>query len=167
MANMIPISTVTVGSGNSASIDFTSIPADYTDLCVKFSGNGSISNSVLRIQFNSSTSGYTARLLRGSGTAANSYTQADFGTNGIYGTYFSGSGAIPTNQEFYIPSYLSSNYKSVSVDAVEEGNNTTFYMMLTAGLWSSTSAITSISLSGDSGNLLQYSTATLYGIRKY
>ena len=31
------ISSVTVGAGGASSIDFTSIPATYTDLLVKFS----------------------------------------------------------------------------------------------------------------------------------
>ena len=36
MANTyVAIATVTVGSGGAASIDFTSIPATYTDLVVK------------------------------------------------------------------------------------------------------------------------------------
>ena len=31
------IASVTVGSGGAASIDFTSIPSTYTDLCIKTS----------------------------------------------------------------------------------------------------------------------------------
>ena len=31
------IASVTVGSGGASSIDFTSIPSTYTDLCVKLS----------------------------------------------------------------------------------------------------------------------------------
>jgi hypothetical protein len=160
----IKIASSTVGAGGVSSITFSSIPSTYTDLVVKFSGNGSIINTALYMQFNGSSSSYTGRYLRGSGSAANSYTQVDFPSS-VYGTYLSGSNTIPTNQEFYIPNYASSNFKSVSVDAVEERNGTTAYAMLTAGLWSNTAAITSITLSPDSGTILQYSTATLYGIK--
>jgi len=158
------IASSTVGSGGVSSITFSSIPNTYTDLIVKFCGNGSVVNTALYMQFNGSSSSYTGRYLRGNGSAANSYTQVDF-PNSVYGTYLSGSNASQTNQEFYIPNYASSNFKSVSVDAVEERNGTTAYAMLTAGLWSNTAAITSITLAPDSGVLLEHATATLYGIK--
>jgi len=69
------------------------------------------------------------------------------------------------NGEYYIPNYTSSNYKSVSADAVSENNNTTAYARLTAGLWSNTAAITSIRLTPDTGTAwVTNSTATLYGV---
>jgi hypothetical protein len=37
MATMTALSTVTVGAGGAATIDFTSIPQTYTDLIVKIS----------------------------------------------------------------------------------------------------------------------------------
>jgi len=65
--------------------------------------------------------------------------------------------------EIYIPNYTSSNYKSLSVDFVGENNATTSYQYFTAGLFSNTSAITSLVIDG-TDNFVQYSTATLYGI---
>ena len=45
-------------------------------------------------------------------------------------------------------------------------NNATFgNQSLVAGLWANTAAITSISVGGYSGNLAQYSSASLYGIK--
>jgi hypothetical protein len=47
----------------------------------------------------------------------------------------------------------------------DENNSTTAWALgLMAGLWSSTSAITSIELYAPSQTFLQYSTAYLYGI---
>jgi hypothetical protein len=60
------------------------------------------------------------------------------------------------------PNYTSSNFKSFSADGANEDNTTSIYMGLTAGLWSQTAAITSLTLSG--ANFAQYSTFTLYGI---
>jgi hypothetical protein len=51
----------------------------------------------------------------------------------------------------------------VSVDFVGENNTGLSYQVLTAGLFSSTAAITSISLDG-TDNFVAYSTAYLYGI---
>jgi hypothetical protein len=69
------------------------------------------------------------------------------------------------NGSIYIPNYAGSNNKSVSTDVVVENNATESSQYLLAGLWSDTSAITTIRLySRNSHNFLQYSTAYLYGI---
>ena len=47
------ISSVTVGSGGASSIDFTSIPATYTDLCLVWSGRSAGSDVDTKITFNS------------------------------------------------------------------------------------------------------------------
>jgi hypothetical protein len=68
----------------------------------------------------------------------------------------------------YIPNYTSSNYKSFSTDSVCESNAASVYAQgFWSGLWSDTSAITSISiaeLAGASTNIAEHSTAYLYGI---
>jgi hypothetical protein len=165
MANMIPISTVTVGSGGAASIDFIGIPQTYTDLVIKVSSRaaaGGADNYL--ITFNGLTTGYTFRELGGNGTAASS-SNASLRLIGLV------NGSTMTaltfsNTDIYIPNYTSSNYKSFSADAVTENNLTLSYAQLWANLWSNTAPITSITLT--SGNpFAQYSTATLYGIRKY
>jgi len=67
--------------------------------------------------------------------------------------------------EMYIPNYAGSNSKSFSADSVQETNASLAYSYLMAGLWSNSSAITSIALTPFTGNFAQYSTATLYGIK--
>jgi hypothetical protein len=70
--------------------------------------------------------------------------------------------------EIYITNYAGSSNKCLSSDSVNENNATTAYSVLTAWLWSNTSAITSLSITSDGAgnNFAQYSTATLYGIKK-
>lgn len=160
------IATVTVGSGGASSIDFTSIPATYTDLVVKISARTNWSNSVnadgINIQPNSSTSSRTNKRLYGSGSAAGS----DSNTNPIAATNASCTASTFGNAEFYIPNYAGSNNKSLSADGVSETNATTTYAGLAAFLWSNTSAITSLKLVPENGTSFdQYSTATLYGIK--
>jgi hypothetical protein len=67
--------------------------------------------------------------------------------------------------EIYFPNYASATNKSFSIDSVTENNATLANQFLTAGLWSNTAAITSITLLAASGNLAYYSTASLYGIK--
>jgi hypothetical protein len=164
MANMIPISTVTAGS-SVASISFTGIPQTYTDLLVKLSLRSDRTADVdsINMTFNGSSTGITWRTLMGDGSTATSGTAQRFWVNST--TYTTNTFG---NAEVYIPNYTSANYKSTSIDAVTENNATGAYVEILTQLWSNTAAITSITFAPQFGsNWLQYSTATLYGIRKY
>jgi hypothetical protein len=163
MANTFTkIASVTVGSGGASTMAFSSIPATYTDLQLLITSQ-TTSNNYIKININSDTgSNYTYKVIRGSGSAAGSFNQADWtGTAYVFG--YSDSGW--SSHSVYIPNYASSNYKSISSDSVQEANTTTAYSWLGAGLWSNTSAITAISIASQTLNFAQYSTATLYGIK--
>lgn len=165
MANMIPISTVTVGSGGAATIAFNNIPQTYTDLLIKISGrtDRTVDVDSINITFNGSSSSMTWRTLMGDGSSATSGTAQRVWVNST--TYTSNTFG---NAEIYIPNYTSANNKSTSIDVVTENNATGAYVELLTQLWSNTSPISSIGLSPQFGtNWLQYSSATLYGIRKY
>ena len=166
MANTFElIASSTVGSGGVASVTLSSIPATYTDLLLRASVRGSSAsvNQSYQITFNgSSTTGLTMRRLYGSGASAASDT--GISTEGVGAT---ATASTFSNDDFYIPNYASANYKSFSVDNVGENNAATAYAFLDAGLWSNTAAITSIVLTatGTGGDLKQYSTFYLYGIK--
>lgn len=168
------IASVTVGSGGAASIDFTSIAADWDDLLIKLSprnGSGNTSDMALRFNGNSGNN-YSQRHIYGDGAAAFSGNDTNqnllsragvaAGTNATASTF--------SNVEIYIPNYAGSTNKSLSIDSVSENNGTTAYQHLIAGLWSQTAAITSVTLYVNGSNLAhnfaEYSIATLYGIKK-
>jgi hypothetical protein len=162
------ISSVTVGSGGAANIDFTSIPSTYTDLCIKLSSRcaAGTTNETGTLRFNSdSGSNYSARRLQGTGSVAQSASFTS--TTSIYSFYpnlTSSTSDTFSNAEIYIPNYAGSTQKSISSDSVSENNATAADAFLTAGLWTGTVAITSISMGLFSGSFAQYSTAYLYGI---
>jgi hypothetical protein len=157
------ISSVTVGSGGAADITFSSIPATYTDLVIKcsFRGVGTGSPNIF-LDINGASTNRTMKWLQGNGSVATSYnfTTADIATANTTTQTANTFG----NSEVYLPNYASANYKSFSVDSVQESNTGTVYVDLMAGLWSVTSAITSLKLYINGQNLGQYSTAYLYGI---
>ena len=169
MATYIKIASNTVGSGGAASVTFSSIPSTYTDLVVKMSTRSSSGGSVAAntyIKFNGSSASYSERLLYGDGTTPNSASQATTQFNWA-GQTTAGTATASTfnNSEVYIPNYTSANYKSISADSVTENNATAASIYIDAGLWSNTSAITSIAFTEQYGaNFAQYSTFTLYGI---
>ena len=163
------LASTTVGAGGTSAITFSNIPQNYTDLVVKTSirTNASATNQAHWIRFNAdSRANYSARLLEGSGSAAASYNNPGY-TYIYLGEAVGNTATANTfgSTEAYIPNYSSSSQKSVSVDAVSENNATAAYADLVAGIWSNITAINSITILPTSGTILQYSTATLYGIR--
>lgn len=167
MATYTLISSVTVGSGGAASIDFTSIPATYTDLVLKLSTRSTSTDparaSVLyTMKFNNTSTTYTGRTLRGNGTIASSFS------GGFYGYTAASNFTASTfdNTDIYIPNYAGSNQKSFSIDNSDEQNVATYdsILALIAGLWDGTSAINRITFTLGYGNFAQYSSIYLYGI---
>ena len=166
------ISSVTVGSGGAANIEFTSIPSSYTDLVLKVSARNTTAisyASVLYLKFNnSSTSIYDQRTLRTNYSTASSTADTGKSTFELIGGSNRDTSTASTfsNFEMYIPNYTSANNKSISSDGAVESNDTTLNTVaggFTAGLFNNTSAVSSIQITTD-GNFLQYSTAYLYGI---
>lgn len=161
------ISSVTVGSGGAADITFSSIPGTFTDLMLTVSPvyTGTGGQTTLWIsQINGSSSGFSNRWLRGSGTAVFSSTDA---SGGIYLNQvgFANSNTF-ANMGIYIPNYTASVGKSIYVDTVQEANQTEAYLAFTGGYWNNTAAITSITLDPDGSNTFaQNTTAYLYGIK--
>jgi hypothetical protein len=165
MANTFnKISTVTVGAGGAASISFTSIPSTYTDLCIKISArttNVYFRDSV-SIRPNGATTNKNLLFLIGQGSTLSAGPASDIvveiqGNDGVTANTFG-------NAEVYIADYASSHNKTFLIEAVTENSNASSNSLtLTAGLWSSSAAITSLTFI--SASFMEYSTATLYGIK--
>jgi hypothetical protein len=159
------IASVTVSTAT-ANIDFTSIPATYTDLLLKVSlrsDRGGSNEAYTNVTFNSATTNQTVRRLEGSGSTAYTSSEANNWSFIIEGAHNTANSF--TSTDIYIPNYAGSTYKSFSVDSGEETNATTAYIAMTSGLWSSSAAITAVKLSIAAGSFVQYSTATLFGIK--
>jgi hypothetical protein len=167
-ANYVLLERITVGAAGASSVTFNNIPqTGYTDLKVVLSTRSTYGSSVydqVLMKFNNSSSTFSWKTLQGAGSG----TPSSFGnTNNAINDGQGGGATANTfgSYEVYIPNYLSSNYKSYSVDSVTETNATTIYAELTAGLWSTGSAISRIDFSQGSGsNFAQYSTFSLYAL---
>ena len=167
------IETVTVGSGGSATITFSSIPATYKHLQVRCIARSTYSGSGdgIQVQFNSDTSlsgtNYAYHLLIGTGSsvvaAANSsypYIVAGDTTGGT-----SASGMFGTNI-FDILDYANTNkYKTLRTLNGNDQNGSGSVRLI-SGLWRSVSAITRIDFNLlNGGNYAEYSQFALYGIK--
>jgi hypothetical protein len=168
MANTFElIQAISVGSGGQASIDFTSIPATYTDLCIKLCArsNKTDTDQLFTVGFNGSTANSNSRNLQGDGSSAVSGLSATL-------IFAIGDGNNSTanvfgNCEIYIPNYANTSYnKSNLSDGASETNGTTVGLIMQSGQWSSTSAINQITLTPNGGQTIQqYSNAYLYGVK--
>jgi hypothetical protein len=162
------IASSTVGSGGVASITFSSIPATYTDLCLKINARSTSSSGAawnyIEVRPNGATTNGTWLQLFGNGSSAGSGNGS--GLLAAYGNDSSATGSVFGNSETYLPNYASSLNKSMSNDAVTENNATSAIASFFGTLWSQTTAISSLTLVFNTGNFAEYSTATLYGISK-
>lgn len=168
---LIASQLVPAGSG-SASVTFSSIPSTYTDLCIRFSARVERGATItpLWMRLNSDTgTNYTMRLGYGNGTGVGSL---NYNLGYLITGYVNAAGSTAstyTDCDIYIPNYTSSNQKSISCDMAAENNATEGYVGgMTAGRWTGTSAINSITFSEGNGpsNISQYSNFYLYGIIK-
>jgi hypothetical protein len=163
------IASSTVGSGGAGSITFSSIPSTYTDLKVVASIRMAGTNSDTGVYFNTAATDSSDKNVSGNGSTA--FSDNHSGQQSIYiGPVDTTNQTANTfsNFEMYIPNYLGSNQKSVSIDHVQENNGTAAYATLAAGLSTKTAAISSITFYGYGGVSLtyaQYSSFYLYGIK--
>lgn len=160
-----PIATTTLVS-SSASFTFSSIPSTYTDIrlvVVPITGVTGDDNFVLR--FNGDTTGntlYSMTKLSGNGaTTSSSRIANDEWWNLIVGR---GVSSTPTLYTVDVFSYTGATFKTGLITA-QSDNNGAGNVARQVGLYRSTSAITQITVSTLSNNLVAGTTATLYGIK--
>ena len=167
--SMTLVSTVTVGSGGAASIDFTGISGSATDLVLVTSFRSSGSSQTAGFNFNNDTgSNYSYLRMHGvNGTVFNSIAASSTIFYSFHNSVSTDTSNTFGNGQIYIPNYSGSTAKSISNDSITENNAAASAITnLSAGRWNSTSAITSIQITPADGNFVQHSTASLYLITK-
>jgi hypothetical protein len=160
------IQTIEVSSGGASAITFNNIPQTYDDLMLVVSHRNTGNETQARIAINGDTgSNYPKRWLTINNGSLGNYTDS---SNFPFWTQTSGTTASTFgNSSMYFTNYAGSTIKSISVDSVTENNSATgVYSLIGAMTWSNTSAITSIALTMAANNFEQYSSASLYGIKR-
>jgi len=155
------IATVSVGSGGTASAEFTSIPSTYKHLQIRALVKATNAGGASGLWFaNSDTtqSNYYSHFLVGNGSSASA---------AAYNNPYSWSYSDATFAVFVmdILDYGStSKYKTIRTLRGWD-NNGSGNVSLESGLWKNTNAISTFKFQLDSGNLAQYSHVALYGIK--
>ena len=159
-------------TSNTATVTFSSIPATYTDLLIKFSvrsSEGGFTNDQMRMRFNGvATGSYAHGFIRGDGSGTASARPGAAETSSLIALVNTAASTSNTysNGEIYIPNYLSSTQKPTSADTAMEQNSASAYRTATAGLGTATTAISSISFlfPVTGSDFLSTSSFYLYGI---
>lgn len=159
-------------STNASSITFSNIPQTYTDLYLVVSARSTRTDqgprSVLAVQFNGVTTGYSYRRLFGIPTLATGSDNGSGADSFLLGYQSSNATTANTfgNASLYLPNYTSNQNKSGNSESVGEGNESPVGLAIQSNLWSNTAAITSLTIYDPSYNLMQNSSATLYGVNR-
>jgi hypothetical protein len=157
----------TAATGSSGTITFSSIPQNYKHLQVRFSLVASAAYQSYRVQFNSDTAdtNYVSHGLRANGT---NVTAAGYATGAGYSSIvmLERNGTVATYPNVGIidlHDYASTTkYKTTRTLVGGDNNSTDGSIELDSGLWTSTSAITSITFKQSTGTFT--GTIALYGM---
>jgi hypothetical protein len=169
LTDFYQIATTTVGAGGASSVEFTSIPQDYTHLQVRFTSRSAaaVTADYGKVQFNNDTTAVYANHYFG-GTGASTFAGANI--NSTYSETTSTPGTSRTANVFDagvydILDYANTNKFKTARMLYGWDANGTGEITVVSNLWRSTAAITSIKFFGTSGNYSQYTSFALYGIK--
>jgi hypothetical protein len=164
------IATVSVGSGGAASVTFSSIPATYQHLQLRYLVRDARTNSFdspVDLTFNgSSATAYAKHFLQGDGSSTSvggetnmTYIRLEGGGNNTESSAF---GAAVTD----ILDYTSTSKNKTVRQLFGVDKNGSGMVRFVSGLWyASPAAINSITLTPFSSPFAQYSHFALYGIK--
>ena len=174
MAVFTVIDHTEIGSGGAASWTESSIPSTYDHLLIKASIRTVQASHYanVRLDINSDTgANYSYMRAMGVATTPTIYANGSTGLTYFYSAFGNGSDTTADtfgSVQFWIPNYANTTgYKQILVDSQSETKSLAandFMISASTGRWQSTSAINEIKLYHSTGNMLEYSTITLYGM---
>ena len=158
------IQKIEVGAAGSSALTFTNIPQIYDDLELVISARNSSTQEHLTISFNGSTSNFAGRYVNNSPGSGDYARYLGNQTRAAYTANTFG------NARALISNYTRAISKTISSETVAPNNSNTsgtWAIVFAGNRWDSTSPVTSLSITSESGsNFVQYSSASLYGIKR-
>lgn len=159
MANdYVALATITL-TGTDTEIVFGSIPSSYRDLIVVVEGVPSARTDEIRLRFNADTGNNYAWVEAG-GNGSVTYSGGTSGTSGIIAGYLTTAARIA--MVLQIMDYSATDKHKTALVRQSAASEA---VVMRAGRWSNTAAVTSVSLTCQSSNFATGSTFSLYGIR--
>jgi len=153
-----------------ANIEFTSIPATYTHLQIRGIGRCAYANagaSTVSLKFNSDgATNYSSHTLSGNGSTASSGATSTTATPTSLATLNnSNTASVFSVAVIDILDYANTNkYKTVRCLNGYDANGSGLARLESTN-WRSTNAITTVTITANDGNWVQYSSFALYGVK--
>ena len=161
------VSTITLSSSSTNSMQFTAIPQTGKHLLLLVSARSTTAATQINLGLYINdifTFTYQNRRLRGDGSSATSAEQT--GARPFDYPVFPGNNVLSNTfglTDFLIPNYTSSGAKALNIDSVIENNTSSAEALLIAGLLNGVGAVTKLELVDPSGGLFAAGTmASLY-----
>lgn len=158
MANaMVALANLTLGA-NAATVTFSNLPATgYRDLRLVINGTATVGGNIF-MRFNGdSGANYTYVQAYGTGSSTASSTSSGGETADASGVFYTN----PTIATYDIMDYSATHKHKSNVNRGSAAGN---LVIMSAGRWASTAAITSVVVSHGSGSYATGTTFSLYGI---
>ena len=161
-----PLATTTLGTAQ-ATVSFSSISGNYTDLILVGNFGHSQVNEGLWLRFNGDTgSNYSLTTLYGNGTSAASARESNQ-SRAYVSYYVAPVNALSTLTICHIMDYSNT---TTNKTVISRSNRTDTGSNLpgaeaNVNLWRNTAAINSITISLNAGNIISGSIFTLYGVK--
>jgi hypothetical protein len=156
------LAAITVPLGGLASVTFAGVPTGYRHLQIRGMAFCS-ATSWVRMQFNGDASAnYPIHELRGNGSSASS--SGSSGSDHIW-LGLTTSASYPVSFVTDILDYAKTNKNKTVRSLYGQDQNGAGQVGLTSGVWLNTSAVNTITLFISGGNLNQYSSFALYGVK--
>lgn len=162
------IQTYVVGSGGTSSISFTSIPSTFKHLQVRGIIRPATNNADMKLTFNSdSGSNYSRHRLIGNGSSIDATGAASSTYIGIFDANGLQTGTASVFGAFVIDVLDYANTSKNKTVRVLSGNdnNGSGQVGLSSGAWLSTTATNSLTFVMNTGNIAEFSSFALYGIK--
>jgi hypothetical protein len=156
------LATITVPSGGLASVVFAGIPQGYRHLQIRTYAQQAAGGGSVEIIFNNATYNYR-HFAYGNGTSA--IAGADtFNAPGIFSSAADNGASVFAGTVFDLLDYTSTKNKVTrALGGVDNNGSGAIYFM--SGLFTSTTAVTSITLNATSQNFTQHTQFALYGVK--
>jgi hypothetical protein len=167
---MVKIASFTVPSGGQASVTFTNIPQNFTDLKLYVSARTGRTTDYLDdmdIQFNNDSSASYSTVTVQNNQGSTQSLRNTGQTSAIRNTVNSNTSTSGNMSctEILITNYTSSIAKLIQTDTTANDNNGHVYAGLASSVYTGTSPITQIKITGDQSGFLVNSEFTLYGLK--
>ena len=157
------------GTGSSGIIDFTSIPATYTHLQIRYTAKNTSSLANMNITFNGVTSSnYARHHMAGTNNATSSAAATSAASISLLNAVTASTTAnMATGGVIDILDYANANKNKTlrALYGVADTSASTSFIYSASGFLNSTSAVSQVTLTASANNFATMSRFSLYGIK--